>query len=132
MNKVIKPLKNWLLLSKDICNTNTKKLILFGVCILQTLVFKSQIANYITNGSFEAKYNCSWPNSVCNIKGWRSIDSNIFAATSYFNNCYGNVPYGLSFQYPRTGSSFVTSSHLCQPPQCSSTNNKIDNFSYNF
>lgn len=87
--------------------------------------FKAQqIANYVSNGSFEDHYSCS--NYAISIaKGWRNLDSAIFGNSLFYSTCYPNVPSGgLTYQWPRSGLSFAFSSFLCQPPLCSSTNNR--------
>jgi hypothetical protein len=85
----------------------------------------TQIANYVSNGSFENNYSCVSFNSINVAKNWRSIDSSIFSGVLYCSSCYSNIPsnsYG--YQWPRTGQSNVITDFLCQPPQCSSTSNR--------
>ena len=116
----IQNIKNWLLLSKKNI-TNNKKLRLLIVCILQTILFKAQIANYITNGGFEQVYNCSsFDHSINNAKGWRSIDSSVFGGLVLNTVCYSYVPNnGLTYQWPHSGNNDIQTTVLCQTPQCS-------------
>ncbi|MCA6435531.1 MAG: hypothetical protein IM592_03555, partial [Bacteroidetes bacterium] len=104
-----KQLKNWLLL------INT---------VLQTLIIKGQIANYINNGSFEEHYNCNFLPYISYSKYWRTIDS-INGSAVYASQCYTNVPYnGFGFQYARSGNSYGLIEFLCVPPTCSANNNR--------
>ena len=68
---------------------HVKKLALFSVCVLQTLVFKSQVANYISNGSMEDRYDCNFPNAGRKAKYWRGLDS-LADAIEYSSTCYGS------------------------------------------
>jgi hypothetical protein len=91
----------------------------FGLSSL--LTSGQQIANYVTNGSFEDKWNCSIP-LLNTAKHWRSIDSSLSANVAFYSTCFPNVPYSLTFQWPRTGNNFCYASFLCQPPQCPTQN----------
>ncbi len=126
MKKAKSLLKNWLLPNKNLCITDHKKLTLFMVCVLQTIVYKSQIANYITNGGFENVYSCTgFDKSITNAKGWRSIDSSIFGGLVLNTVCYSYVPYnGLTYQWPHSGNNDVQTTVLCQTPQCSPNPNR--------
>jgi hypothetical protein len=80
-----------------------------------------QLANYVSNGSFEEYYSCSPPNHLGVAKGWRNIDSAIFAGSAYLNICSGLVPNnGLTFQWPRTGNAYAGATFLCQSSNCPS------------
>ena len=78
-----KQLKNYLLLSKiNFGFINKQKFMLLFIC-LQTSIITAQIANYISNGSFEDKYSCSGPSYLLNsIKYWRGIDSINYGTSS--------------------------------------------------
>ena len=116
--KNIQNIKNWLLPSKKPCITNYKKLSLFIVCVLQTIVCNSQIANYINNGGFEKYYGCGI--AIENAKSWRTIDSSSAGAVLYCNTCIPNVPNNsYTYQWPHSGNSYGQTSVLCQTPQCS-------------
>ncbi len=126
MKKAKSLLKNWLLPNKNLCIINHKKLTLFMVCVLQTIVYKSQIANYITNGGFENVYSCTgFDKSITNAKGWRSIDSSIFGGLVLSTVCYSYVPNnGFTYQWPKNGQCYVLTDFLCQPPQCNPSINR--------
>ncbi len=84
----------------------------------------SQIANYINNGGFEDKYNCSWPNADYKAKYWRGLDS-INGGFGLASICYSNVPYnGFGFQFPKEKTTYQLGSFFCQPPSCSPTLNR--------
>ena len=81
---------------------------------LQLLLFiniaysQGQVANYISNGSFEQKYNCNFPFYLDKAKFWLAIDS-ASTAGGYLSTCNGYVPnqFNTIFQNPRTGNSFI-------------------------
>ncbi|MBK7311459.1 MAG: hypothetical protein IPI93_11900 [Sphingobacteriaceae bacterium] len=56
------------------------------------------------------------------MKHWRSIDSTMSANVAFYSTCFPNVPYSLTFQWPRTGNNFCYGAFLCQPPQCQPQN----------
>lgn len=57
-----------------------------------------QIANYVTNGSFE-KYRSQLD---CSSENWEDLDS--ISLVAFSNDCYGNSPnFSFSYQLPRTG-----------------------------
>ncbi len=126
MKKAKSLLKNWLLPSKNLWITKKKKLTLFLFCVLQTAFYKSQIANYITNGGFEVMYNCNGFDKTANIaKGWRNIDSSIFGTNVLNAFCYSYVPNnGLTYQWPYKGNNDVQLTVLCQTPQCAPNPNR--------
>src|SRR4051812_35456560 len=75
----------------------------FMALILSTpAISPSQIANYVSNGSFEENYKCPGISSELKIvRNWASIDSTNFAAV-YHGICNGSVPRsGDQYQYPR-------------------------------
>jgi hypothetical protein len=81
--------------------------------VLQTLIIKGQIANYINNGSFEEHYNCNFLPYLGYSKYWRAIDS-INGSAGYASPCYTNVPYnGFGFQYARSGNSYALTDFYC-------------------
>ncbi len=88
--------------------------------VLSVLLFLkggySQIANYISNGSFEQTYNCLIP-VINSVKYWRSIDSSQSANVGLFGTCFNTIPYGINtYQYTRSGNNHLTSSFYCQSP----------------
>jgi hypothetical protein len=87
--------------------------------------FNCQIANYVTNGSFEEYYSCSSPKGIYLAKGWRTIDSSLLTPVIFHSVCYPNVPVdGSNYQWPRTGNNFGGASFLCEPPACSPSGNR--------
>ncbi len=70
--------------------------------------------NYVTNGSFEMTYTCSYNSfNLKNVVGWNSADSlnNVFGGV-YTNTCqpWGccTVPLNsFSYQFPRSGSAYI-------------------------
>ena len=86
--------------------TKSKTLVLLLLLIfLCGLVRHSnaQIANYVSNGSFELTKSAT----DCSSKDWRDIDS-LVSIVIYSNACINNSPYfGFGFQYPRSGKSLV-------------------------
>ncbi|MBA2612572.1 MAG: T9SS type A sorting domain-containing protein [Bacteroidetes bacterium] len=96
------------------------------LCILYPVFFNCQIANYVSNGSFENRYNCNLPNDMSKAKYWRSLDS-VCNGGGYYSSCsgLGSVPLNsLTYQKSKTGTSYVISNFFCQPPNCPSTGNR--------
>lgn len=88
-------------------------------------IMKSQIANYVTNGGFELRYNCNQPDDLGKAKGWRTIDSISYGNSAYCSTCYSTVPYTpVGFQYPRSGDAFAGADALCQPTFCATWNSR--------
>lgn len=115
MNKVKKLLKNWLLLRINLAIT---------ICVFN-IVSYSQVANYVSNGGFEQKINCSVTTTVFPATNWRWIDSIVYGNVGYNNLCYPNVPYGpFGFQYPKSGGAFAEVQSLCQPTLCPASNSR--------
>ena len=79
------------------------------LCCLSFLIpdkGKSQVTNYISNGSFEDLHGCNGM-SLKNVKSWLSIDSIGFGA-NFMGICNGNVPLnGNTYQKPRTGNNYL-------------------------
>ncbi len=70
---------------------------------------KAQVVNYVSNGSFEEKYDCSPPYPLTKAKFWLSIDSNSYIG-SYLSKCNSVVPLnGSAYQLPKTGISYAIS-----------------------
>ena len=105
--------------------TTKRYFFLLGLCFLTKNSFTQNIGNYITNGSFEQIYsNPPFP-ALIEAKGWRSIDSSIFAGIYLKSNIFSNMPNdGSSFQFPKTGQTFATTSLYCLPPDCSPNFNR--------
>ena len=102
-------LKNWSFRSKQ---SSINKAFTLLLVIILSITANSQIANYVSNGSFEELKDCNGQNSN-KVKYWSSIDTTKF---SYYimNKCFNNVP-GLNsnFQYPKEGNGFVGGTFFC-------------------
>lgn len=113
-------LKSLLYLYKFNCFNKKQKL------FFQLLLFFSfgqsfgQIANYISNGSFEQKYDCNFPYYLCKAKYWLAIDSALSFSGVQLSVCNGYIPYqgNTEFQYPRTGNTFILTNFFCEPAIC--------------
>jgi hypothetical protein len=80
------------------------------ILILFWIQSTCQVTNYINNGSFEERYNCTYPFTLMKAKSWSSIDSGSVAGL-YASTCNSYVPFngGGGYQYPKTGSAHVVS-----------------------
>jgi hypothetical protein len=102
----------------------SRKYIFVFSALLFFKTVNAQIANYISNGSFEQLNPCTQI-ALYVAKYWRPIDSAAFSNVRLYSTCYPNVPSGgLTYQYPRTGNSFGLGTLLCQPPYCSVNSNR--------
>ncbi len=88
--------------------------------LLQTLVFKTQVANHIANGGFEQYHNCNPPYYGTLAKHWMSIDSGLSYSGEYANVCNGAIPNqgNTIYQYPKTGNAFLITNFYCNDPVC--------------
>ncbi|MCA0431614.1 MAG: hypothetical protein LCH32_14040, partial [Bacteroidetes bacterium] len=119
MNKERKQLKNWWSLISFNKPQNIRILLFCCFGFLQQLTYKAQIANYISNGSFEEKYSCIPPFTTSIAKSWMSIDSNISISGGYYSTCYGAIPYpNGGFQIPRTGNALLLGTWYCSQSVC--------------
>ncbi len=111
-------LKSLLYLNNFLLVKKRQLLLLLSFIFFITFLKSQTIANYITNGGFENYYSCGI--ALEKAKGWRSIDSSGSGSVLYCNTCLPNVPNNsYTYQWPHSGNSFVQTSFLCQPPQCS-------------
>ncbi len=97
-----KSLKNYLSLNK---------LFLLGsFVLLLNLHLSSQIANYVSNGSFEDIHSCAGPIFPLSIvKNWMGPDTACPAA-GYFGICNNMIPLnGNTYQFPFKGNSHIIS-----------------------
>lgn len=80
---------------------------------------KSQVANYIANGSFEDHYPCPPFGFYSTLaKSWMGIDS-LLGAGGYRSKCNMSVPLnGTGYQYPKTGDAYVVTTMFCVDPSC--------------
>lgn len=116
-------LKNWLYQIKLFLIKKSKPFLQFTFLFLCYQNNSQTIANYVSNGGFEQKYNCSTP-YLNTAKYWRSIDSTIGGAV-FCDLCISNVPNsGFSYQWPRAGQGYALGSVLCQTPQCNPTSTR--------
>ncbi|MBL7911728.1 MAG: T9SS type A sorting domain-containing protein [Bacteroidia bacterium] len=74
----------------------------------------SQIASYVSNGSFESLHSNSLTTMYNVVKFWQPIDtgknSNYLGSTHPSIN---NAPYAFGFQYPRSGQNYVICTFFC-------------------
>ena len=88
---------------------------------------KSQIANYVNNGSFDTLYNCIPPSTFndLKVKFWSGIDTTKNAYQVH-NYCFGGgIPLsGSGYQYPKSGSGYVRSTLLCDVNVCNANVNR--------
>ncbi len=107
--------KKWWLANRVYNSLKNCKQIMLAVLFSHSNINAQQIANYVSNGSFEVTHTCTVSDfSLKNVKFWNSLDStnNKFGGV-YTNNCnVGNncceIPLNIySFQYPRNGEAYV-------------------------
>ncbi len=92
---------------------NRRTLLLISIFLWLVFSLKSQIANYITNGSFEEHYNCNFVSYIAYSKNWRTLDS-INGGVVYASPCYSNVPdNGFGFQYAKGGNAYGLTEFFC-------------------
>ena len=101
--------RNWLFPSSNfILNKRKRSTIVFAFFIFSITTF-AQITNFISNGSFEQKYDCNSPFVLPKIKYWLAIDSSSTAG-GYFSMCNSSIPLnGNTYQYPKSGNTFAGS-----------------------
>lgn len=107
-----KLLKNYLLLNKISVSKKSCKYILV-LAVLFTPKIKSQVINYVSNGSFESLNSHSVSSLYNSVNYWQPIDTNKYCdylATKL--PPFSNAPYALGFQYPRTGNNYIITSFL--------------------
>lgn len=107
-------------LLKNLSSQNKKASTKHGMLSLALLLFVFHVSaqvNLVGNPSFESLVNCTNPTLVYKVKYWNSIDSaNIICGGDFFNTCAGTVPYnGSTFQFPKTGSSYIRTTFYCVP-----------------
>lgn len=108
--------KNWLLNSKDFFKLKRAKHVIVLCFLFFSLGYRSQIANYVSNGGFEVLYTCSVQAQERTAKNWMCIDSTNFCAFVY-NTCTSNIPNtGVGYQMPKSGNGFIRLQLYC--PNC--------------
>jgi hypothetical protein len=117
-------LKNLTYLTTNFFFSRRKLLLQLSFLIISSSYQSQSIANYISNGGMEERYDCNFPFVGRKAKYWRGIDS-VGDAIVYASVCYSNVPFnGFTFQWPKEGNSYFSTTFLCQSPGCSTTNNR--------
>ena len=109
--------KSWLLRNRINC-CRSAVLIIY---LFLPAAHYSQIANYVNNGGFEDHYDCALPAPISMVKYWRSMDS-VNYQPLLASSCSGltTVPLnGFTYQWPRSGESYILTGFLCEPPACS-------------
>jgi hypothetical protein len=112
--KIIKRLlKNYLFQSKKLlCLINGKLFSLWFVLFCSCNAYTQNIANFVSNGSFEELYNCTGSSSLSKVKKWLSTDSTSFGGV-LLSKCNLSVPkIGNLYQYPRTGNTYIGSTYF--------------------
>lgn len=103
------------------------KFIIIWVLLIPTIKGKSQIINYVSNGSFEECVNCSVMPYKIVPKYWGPIDTSSFA---FFycglNSPLSNLPlFSVGYyQLPRTGNNIIASTIYCDLSSCTYTNSR--------
>jgi Secretion system C-terminal sorting domain len=122
-------LKNWLLPTNSICfsSKSRKGFMPFLLFIICPLINISQIANYVSNGSFEILNPNASSYAPEATKYWGAMDttkeSNILCSLLPGIN---NAPYlSTGFQFPRTGSNFVLAQFYCGTNSCNASNSRF-------
>ncbi|WP_317899604.1 T9SS type A sorting domain-containing protein [Aurantibacillus circumpalustris] len=113
----MKRLQKNLLLLNNVFSSISKRRILLCLIFLDSFLGLSQIANFVTNGGFEKKINCNYPNNLNKAIGWNclGVDTTNFGSFLCAINCYSNAPNnGAGFQYPRSGDTYYRMQVLCQ------------------
>ena len=113
-----KLLKSWLLLNKDLCYDfkNQGHYLLPLILFFTFSLHSQQIANFVSNGSFEKILDCNNPKIEYKAYYWSGLDSTKFTALLYHSDC-GNVPHtGTGYQIPKDGKGFMSVQLYC--PQC--------------
>ena len=92
------------------------KVIIF-CCLFSCRVYAQQVANYVSNGSFEKIADCNSPLTEYKAFGWNGIDSGNWAARLYNITC-GNLPNTniIGYQLPKEGKGFLRFTFYC--PNC--------------
>ena len=109
-------LKNWLLPNNSKCIfLKSMKGIMPFMLFVFSISANAQIANYVSNGSFEILNANASPYAFEATKYWGAIDttkgSNVLCSTL---SSIANAPYlTTGFQFPRTGNNFVISQFYC-------------------
>lgn len=94
------------------------KAVFFLICytFVSSAICQEKIANYISNGSFEASYTCTPGNIVNKANSWRGLgnDSTQIGGTLYEAACYSNMPVSISgYQIPFDGKAYCKISPYC-------------------
>ncbi len=95
-------MRNWLSL-----NRRFRSWLLVNLCLF-FLFGQAQIANYVSNGSFESLNSYSATSLYNVVNYWQPIDTG--KGCDYLATLlppFKNAPYALGFQYPRTGNNYV-------------------------
>jgi hypothetical protein len=119
-------LKNWLSQNKSFFSSKkSSKHYVFAAFFIPLLSLSQSIGNYVNNGSFEDLYECQLPNFLAKAKYWRSIDS--LNCGGVFSSCSGlsNSPLNAyTYQFPKSGLSYILSTYFCVPPACQVNSNR--------
>jgi hypothetical protein len=96
---------------------------LFFILLLNT---KSQVVNYVNNGSFEECINCTVQPYTAYPKYWGAIDSGYAFMYCSVAPPVSNLPYFANgYQYPRSGHKIIEGTIYCNSNTCSYQNSRI-------
>ncbi len=108
MNPAKELQKNWLLPNNKMYCFSFKNKMGFLLILFFSFKFSNaQIANYVSNGGFEALYTCTVQLLENTAKSWMTVDSTKHCAFVY-NKCNNGVPVtGVGYQMPRSGNGYI-------------------------
>lgn len=100
--------RNYLFLSK----------VIIFCCLFFCRVNAQQVANFVSNGSFEKIIDCNSPFDEFKALGWSGLDSLYYTAPLYNITC-GNLPNtnAIGYQMPKEGKGCIRVTFYC--PNCS-------------
>jgi hypothetical protein len=96
---------------------NKSKRLLLICSIVFSFSCRAQIANYVSNGGFEAHTTCDLTKTITtyvkNAIGWDEID-HYTESSIWAHYCWGGVPYNdFFYQYPHVDSAYIAIDLLC-------------------
>jgi len=106
-------LKSLLLQNKRLFHFK-KKYMIFHILLFSFFFYKSQIANYVSDGGFEILNSYSLTTQYNVPKYWQPIDTN--KGSTYLASMHpslNSAPYAYGFQYPRNGQNYVICTFYC-------------------
>jgi hypothetical protein len=115
--------KNLLLNNKNFFKLKRAKHVIVLCSLFFSLGYRSQIANYVSNGGFESLLSSSVTSGFDAVKYWGPIDTTQ-NASFFFSLSDNSAPYcSTGFQYPRSGNNFIGTTFFCN--NCPATNSRF-------